>query len=235
MTKMIVVFDLDDTMYHMNSIFDTSIKYLTPSFEYNLDELYKVYREEAHKLFTASQTGEITMDEMRIMRITNTYKRFGINIDRDKAKQFDAFYYKEKENIQLNTDTISCLTSLKEMNIPTGIITNGEVKTQTNTMKYLSIEDYFDPESILISGEIGIDKPHKEIFEHFETMVPNEGPYIYVGDNFNADIVGATKASWIPIWYNPLNKSAPNSTLDFYEIQSLDEVPYIIESQIKSS
>ena len=93
---------------------------------------------------------------------------------------------------------IKTLTLLKQ-NYLLGIITNGREVFQSRSIKGLGIEDYLD--TILISETEQVRKPQPEIFHAALSklkVMPEAS--VYVGDNPQADIIGAKNAGLQAIW-----------------------------------
>ncbi len=106
----------------------------------------------------------------------------------------------------LNDGVVETLDYLKEK-YHLGIITNGSHVSQQGKLDNSGIKDYF--EVVIISGDINIHKPDKEIFElaAWEMGVPID-QCLYVGDTFSNDIFGALNAGMKAIWIWP-NKLRP--------------------------
>lgn len=90
------------------------------------------------------------------------------------------------------------LSRLKEKYQVT-LITNGNSITQRKKIEQMELEKYFS--CIIVGGDNEFSKPDKRIFELMLTkMQLNADEVVYVGDNFYADIYGATQAGIKPIW-----------------------------------
>lgn len=64
----------------------------------------------------------------------------------------------------------------------------------------VGIADAF--ELIVDSGRIGMEKPHRAIFDHtLAALGARDVDAIHIGDSWNADIAGARGAGWRAIWY----------------------------------
>ena len=87
--------------------------------------------------------------------------------------------------------------------IRVAVLSNSEGKL-AELLAEVGIADTF--ELIVDSGKIGMEKPHREIFEYtLATLAARPintfcDP-IHIGDSWNADIVGARGVSWRAIWY----------------------------------
>ncbi|MEM7762169.1 MAG: HAD-IA family hydrolase, partial [Cyanobacteria bacterium P01_A01_bin.40] len=88
---------------------------------------------------------------------------------------------------------IETLNWLKQQNYLLGMITNGRTVFQSNSIQGLGIEDYFD--TIVISEAEQIRKPQPEIFQiALSRLKAIAETSVYIGDNPQADVVGAKNA-----------------------------------------
>jgi putative hydrolase of the HAD superfamily len=57
-------------------------------------------------------------------------------------------------------------------------------------------------EVVVISGEIGWRKPHRMLFDAaLERLGVRADEALFVGDNFELDVMGATQAGLAAVWY----------------------------------
>ena len=99
-------------------------------------------------------------------------------------------------------EQISVIKKLKELGIKTAIVTNisaERVCSQRKKIKALGIADLFD--AVVISGEVGIHKPDRRIFDRAAELlgVRNE-ECVFVGDDPTADVEGALGADMEAVW-----------------------------------
>ena len=81
------------------------------------------------------------------------------------------------------------------------IITNGFKEVQKRKLQKSDLIQYF--ETVTISEDVGVKKPHKLIFNHALTAAnANVESSIMIGDNFNADILGALGVGMKAIYYD---------------------------------
>ncbi|KQL42083.1 L-2-haloalkanoic acid dehalogenase [Bacillus sp. FJAT-25509] len=91
------------------------------------------------------------------------------------------------------------LKELKNRGIRLGMITNGFTKLQSLNLKALGIHNYID--TILISEQEGIKKPHAEIFlRALEKLGVNPEESLYVGDHPENDVIGAQNVGMNAVW-----------------------------------
>ncbi|ELZ94253.1 putative haloacid dehalogenase-like hydrolase [Haloferax mucosum ATCC BAA-1512] len=78
---------------------------------------------------------------------------------------------------------------------PSGILTNGTAEMQRAKIERHGLES--DVDAVIVSNDpdIAVRKPDADIFEAAEAALPADG-YVYVGDTYDEDIVGARQAGW---------------------------------------
>jgi HAD superfamily hydrolase (TIGR01549 family) len=105
------------------------------------------------------------------------------------------------------------------------IISNGWQDIQVNKMKSSEIHHYFGE---IITNELaGTRKPDRRIFDYaVEVTNANLSESLMIGDNYEADILGAINASMDTVFYNPDN--IPTSEKPTFEIKQLIELKEIL-------
>ncbi len=138
------------------------------------------------------------------------------------ASYFKKIYEEELDNICLHEEVKKTLDFLKEKNVPLGIITNGPTDHQTKKLKQLQLNNWIPSRNMLISQATGFQKPEKEIFQLAEKefhMLPEET--LYVGDNYDNDVLGAKSANWQALWFNHRERKIEQTPICDIEISSL--------------
>lgn len=81
--------------------------------------------------------------------------------------------------------------------------------------------------AIFTARELGAHKPDLEFFRQIESVLGmHPKQIVMVGDKFSEDILGAKRAGWKAIWYNPKGESAPGLLpLQDGEIQQMSDLP----------
>ncbi|MCK5129738.1 MAG: HAD family hydrolase [Clostridiales bacterium] len=139
--------------------------------------------------------------------------------------EFVEYFYRESPKHATAAKGMMCtLDFIKTKKIPMGIITTGSKLMQNRKIDVLKIRDYFDV--ILISGQMGIDKPEPEIFNIAcnELHVQKEST-LYVGDNIRKDVWGSYNAGLIPVWkkgyFEKDSEGLPPNTISIHQIDEL--------------
>lgn len=99
------------------------------------------------------------------------------------------------------TGAIEALSTLKELGLLIGLVSNGKSDFQQRNFHALGISHLFD--LVVISDDIGLKKPDTAIFEYAtQRLIVDPKETIFIGDNVNADIIGANNAGMFSIFYN---------------------------------
>ncbi len=124
------------------------------------------------------------------------------------------------------------LEALRKKGLKVGLITNAAsekgIIRQNAKLRLLGITDCFD--KILISGEIGILKPDKEVFLEFSRRIgiPPEN-LAYVGDHPKNDVDGSRNAGYTPIWVMTRDMWLPEIEPCEYAVKDVSEIPALID------
>lgn len=121
---------------------------------------------------------------------------------------------------------IETINLLKQQNYLLGLITNGLERFQSRSIQGLGLRDHFN--TVLISEAENIKKPQPEIFHRALSRLGVTGKTsVYVGDNPEADILGAKNAGLKTIWKRNKFWLEPNQSDAV--INELDEILPILE------
>ena len=105
-------------------------------------------------------------------------------------------------------------------------LTNGFRELLERKMRSAEINHFF--EKIILSEDIGVNKPHAPIFEYaFEVTGAAAANSLMIGDHFEVDIEGAAGVGMDQVYYNHVGRK----DLPFrptYEIVSLEELKEIL-------
>ena len=104
-----------------------------------------------------------------------------------------------------------------------GMITNGPAEIQREKLRLLKLLEIFP--SAIISGEVGVWKPERAIFEmalRQTGVAANDAAY--VGDSPAHDVPGAQAAGMRAIWINRAGRAWPGGDPPDIEIRTLREL-----------
>lgn len=108
-------------------------------------------------------------------------------------------------------EQLSIVKKLRQMGIKTAIVTNisqARAADQWRKIRMLGIEELFN--AIVVSGELGIHKPDRRIFDHAAKLlgVFND-QCLFVGDDPASDVMGARNADMEVVWIDRWNDGNP--------------------------
>ncbi|GIP21899.1 HAD family hydrolase [Paenibacillus sp. J22TS3] len=123
--------------------------------------------------------------------------------------------------------TPEVLKWLKQKAIGVGLISNWDHSARA-LLDELELLDYFD--HIMISSEVGVEKPDKEIFEqalHAARVTPEES--LYIGDNYYDDVIGSSRVGMEALLINRFGQLGIEEIRHGHTIKSIQELPGIIQ------
>lgn len=169
--------------------------------------------------------GKLSKEELRDSRFKKALAHHGIH-DEDLVKRMsDGYIDLSPQQTALFPGAVEMLDELKAENYRLHIITNGFKEVQHIKLKNSGISEYF--ELVLCSEEIGVTKPHREIFQEAQRITTCKTEHaVMVGDDFKADIIGALNAGWTAIHFDPEHKYKKERTVP--RIRQLSEIPSLV-------
>jgi putative hydrolase of the HAD superfamily len=223
-----IFFDLDRTLWDLEKNSENILLQLIET--YGLEAKCGVgapfiisrYKEVNKELWHQYGQNKITKDQLRSSRFTKTLASFdyhflGFGLELEKE-------YIERSPYQTNViegsfEILEYLQSKYELHI----LTNGFKEVQHIKLKQSNLRPYFA--NVIISEEVGYQKPDKKIFEHAQESVgATAKECLMIGDDHNGDVQGAIDAGWYAIHFNPHNEPVGNHP----EIKSLSELKDIV-------
>ena len=202
-----ILFDLDDTLFDHQHASACALNELHAKYAAGIDaERFAVEHAKAlEKYHVRFLAGELSLDQARAARMIDLFATFGVHIDAAKANEIALLYRAmHQENRRLVPGAKELMEALQGR-AKLAIVTNNSIDEQWNKLRYLGIADRFD--AVVISEEIGITKPAAEIFNialsRMECTAKNA---VVIGDNWDADIMGAIGAGIPAVWFNRLDK-----------------------------
>ncbi|OQO70663.1 HAD family hydrolase [Enterococcus villorum] len=222
-----VVFDVDDTMYDQQQPFRNAVKKVVPLVsDEDMSSLYLRFRHHSDENFPKVMAGNWTLEYMRAHRISQSLKDLDYpHITEADGLYFQQVYEEELNNICLHEEVEKTLDFLAELEIPLGIITNGPTDHQTKKLEQLQLAKWIPTQHMIVSQATGYQKPEKEIFQLAEerfNLSPQET--LYVGDNYDNDVLGAKGAGWKTLWFNHRERKIEGTSSCDIEITSFDQL-----------
>ncbi len=186
-----IAFDLDNTLIDRDAAFLRLIKDWLSSVNTNKRTLIEdilIHDAHGHSDRTAF------FRHLARMRI---FQGNGPGLRNRFIQQFPAYFQSDSAVHEL-------LQRLSDRSLKLAVLTNGSSEMQRAKLNHAGLTKFFEPGDILISGEIGHDKPAPEAFkmlsDRLDTAPENT---LFVGDHPEYDISGAAalgfQTCWLPV------------------------------------
>lgn len=201
-----VYFDLDDTLLDHRAAEQAALADLKAAFaeifaHVSLAELRHTYHTINTELWRQYQQGTIdrpTLMHTRFVRLIEALKLQGVT-----PEQLNTCYMQRyPQHWRWIPGARQAFLTVAH-HLPVGILTNGFA-----TIQHAKLERF--PElrkrvrTLVISEEVGVAKPHAELFAYATRLAGVEpAAILYVGDSFGSDVVGAKNAGWQAAWFVP--------------------------------
>lgn len=201
MTIRSIFFDLDNTLWDFNASAELALglvyeRYLR-QWGVNL-EWREVYERHNTELWRLYREGKVNSEQVKVGRFERTFHELGLTkLPADEVGR--VFLQSLVEQTVLFPGAVETLMTLSRSYV-LGVITNGFAASQER-LAVLGLDKLF---SYLITSEaIGVPKPQPAMFLHALKLVgcrPEE--LVYVGDDYETDVIGAKAASVKAILFN---------------------------------
>lgn len=190
-----IFFDLDNTLWDFKKSSNIALKETFSSFGliaefYNYLIFHNIYTHHNQRMWAKYYNGAISREDLLTARFKATIKERGI-IDDELACDMNRYYMDLCfKHTSLYPDTIKTLQYLTDKNYECHAISNGFGEVQHEKIKLCGLSSFL--KTVTCSEDIGICKPHKEIFEHALLIAgADRTSSVMVGDDINTDIKGA--------------------------------------------
>lgn len=208
-------FDLDRTLwdFERNSEYALQFlyeKYKLSDFYPNFSAFHGKYKKINEELWNLYRYQKIKKEVLRVQRFSDTLKNEGVH-DMQLANNLANDYVAiSPRQTQLFPGTIEVLEDLKKENHRLHIITNGFKEIQHIKLSNSGISNYFD--IILCSEEVGKNKPHQDVFHAALNLAKAKSLASFmIGDDYEADILGAKKVGMQTILFDPNKENRDRS------------------------
>jgi len=218
-----VFFDLDHTLWDFEKNSDLTFQkvFLHNNITLDLTAFLTVYKPLNLQYWKLYREEKITKSELRYGRLKKAFDAVNYTVS-DELINIIAIQYIDflPDFNHLFEGTFEILDYLKDK-YELHIITNGFDEVQNKKMISSNIYHYFD--KIITSESVGVKKPNSKVFNHAIELAKTKKEHsIMIGDNIEADVMGAIAAGLKAIHCNFDNSPKPID--DFISITSLLEI-----------
>lgn len=217
-----VLFDADGTLFHFNAFSGLKRTFASLGIQFTKKD-YQTYKVINKLLWIDYQNAMITAQQLQHKRFEAWAEKLQI-----KAEELNHLFLAAMADICVPIDgAVSLLRALKNK-VHLGIITNGFTELQETRLERTGLREYFDV--LVISEQVGVAKPHRDIFDHALSMMGNpvRNKVLMVGDNPDADIVGGINAGLDTCWLNMENQTINQNITPKYQVSSLSKLEELL-------
>lgn len=224
--------DLDDTLWDFRRNSVITLRQLYASEEDinkyfpSEDEWVKVYSNCNDELWRLYNRAIITKDFLKMERFRKPLSDAGYPSPLDKlaSRDLDKKYLDILGSMDgMVPGAKELLVYLKQRGYHTGILSNGFHEVQHAKIKSSNINHLID--IIILSDDVGANKPHPMIFQHAMECAHTDAEHcIMIGDNADTDINGALGCGWKAIYFNPNAQDGTCPDTGVITVSSLDHI-----------
>ena len=200
-----IFFDLDHTLWDFETNSNKTFEFIfnKNNININFTDFKEIYRPINQRYWKLYREEKVTKAELRYARLKEAFNELNFYTD-DSLIDLLAEEYIDylPTNNTLFDGAIEILDYLQP-NYQMHIITNGFNEVQHEKMKNSNLLPYFD--QIITSERVGAKKPNPKIFQYaLKVSDAKSEESMMIGDNFEADILGAKNVGMrtIPCEFN---------------------------------
>ena len=229
----VLFIDLDDTLYDFSSNSLNVYREVYALMGYDrwfndFDHYYTLYWQRNSELWALYGDNKISKDQLNAERYTYPLLKVGVP---DAEAVGARFWDEAMKRLPLGALLMPHAREVLEYLRPRYkmyILSNGFSELQARKMRSGGIDHYFD--GVVLSEDIGVNKPHPAIFEHaLRVAGVTADRALMIGDNYEVDAKGAHGAGMDQVLYNAAGITlTPEQWQPTYLIHSLLELKEIL-------
>jgi 5'-nucleotidase len=204
----LVLFDVDDTLYDFERNWQHTVESVFLSHpltsEFEQERICRLFNHYSQLHWDKTVRGELNFQQYRRLRLQETLEEFGKTLLDEAFDSFtQAFIQTSLSHLQ-GDDTVRSVIKRISQRYALGIITNGANDTAREKLTRLGLGDLFPVHAVIVSSDVGVAKPDPAIFQlALDRLGYLAEETVFVGDSWQADMVGAMNAGLHAIWFNP--------------------------------
>lgn len=225
-----IFFDLDRTLWDFEKNSETALRGMFEEFKLKeqiatFEEFFGKYREINAEYWKAFGEGTINKEQLRNQRFIDTLDHFKMNQNGSGKAMADRYIELSPYQKHLFPGTKEVLTDLSNQGFRLSIITNGFKEVQSLKLKNCEIDYFFD--DVLCSEEVGKSKPHPMVFQEALSRANAKPEHsIMIGDDLNADVIGAENVGIRGILFDPNKNYRENPHIE--KIDQLSDLSNLV-------
>ena len=214
-----VFFDLDHTLWDFdkNSALTFEKIFQLNSIDVNLDKFLDIYVPINFRYWKLYREEKIDKESLRYGRLKDAFKLLDIKVKTSMIYKLSDDYIAYLSTFNHLFDGAIEILEYLQGKYKLHIITNGFKEVQQGKLNNSNIENYFV--TVTNSEMVGVKKPNPKIFKHaLQVAKASNKNSIMIGDNYEADILGALNFGVDAICFNYHNETLGN------EVKQIDNL-----------
>ncbi len=198
-----IFFDLDHTLWDFETNSEIAFKTIFNRHDIgvDIDNFFNYYKDINQQYWKLYREEKVSKDQLRYGRLKDTFVKINTSVSDTLIDKLAIDYI---EVLPLNNYLFDGAFEILDYLFPKyqlHIITNGFNEAQYNKIENSGLNKYFD--KIITSEDVGVKKPNPLIFtKALEMVKTNSSESIMIGDNWEADIMGAKNMGFDVIFCN---------------------------------
>lgn len=216
----VIFLDLDDTLYYapITECNEVLINYVSQKYQISYEKAKEAF--ERGKQYTKELLPDVAATHNRLLYIQHMLEELHRNVIADSIELYDVFWDAFLKRSSLRKGVEQVLQELTSQEIGIGICTDLTAHIQHRKLQKLGLAPYVN--WLVTSEEVGEEKPSRKMFELCSAKAHCDlHDILYVGDNYEKDYEGASRAGMKAIWYQ--EEQYP----DFYMFYQEEMKPWI--------
>ncbi|MDC9722843.1 MAG: YjjG family noncanonical pyrimidine nucleotidase [Urechidicola sp.] len=216
-----IFFDLDHTLWDFEKNSAKTFEHIFSLNNMAIDiqkflNYYSIINRDYWRLF---RNDKVSKEDLRYGRLKDTFDKIKQPISDDTINKLSEDYIEHLSSFNYLFGGVFEILDYLKPNYQMHIITNGFSEVQNQKLINSKIDSYF--KNIITSEEVGVKKPNPKIFAHALNAVDAQiGESVMIGDNWEADIMGAKSYGMRAIFCNFENQSVDDS---------VESIQYLLE------
>ena len=226
--RIFVIFDMDGTLYDLYAPFAEAVRQCLKEETPPDDVLKQIFAASRRYSDELRAQGVNDAEQLVRQRSRLAFSEFGQPLSEAQSIELQRAYASAQAHLRMEPAMRNLLACLREAGAQLALLSNGDARHQREKARQLGADAYIPVQRQFFSGMIHRDKPDPALFRWVEEQLQvAQGDVIwYVGDSYEADVIGAHDAGWRSIWsqaYLPQKQLSVNGTIDRVAVD-LDEL-----------
>lgn len=187
-----IFFDLDHTLWDFEANSKKTFSYIFKKngLEIEFNDFIEVYQPINHRYWKLFREDKVSKAQLRYGRLREAFQAIDFKSDDELIHLLSEEYITYLANHNALFENAIPVLEYLQPKYKMHIITNGFEEVQHRKLKNANLLPFFD--KIITSEKVGVKKPNPRIFEYaLDITGAVKGESVMIGDNFEADILGA--------------------------------------------